>query len=358
MTTESAYSLGDDGILKVGTQFPVIVFAFMLGIIISTIVTIGFDFGNWIPMTVAFTLLMLPLIGEYRSRRLRRLLGMPREALRIAAGVTIAPWPSIQFMSVKGRSLTVRFVDRMISATLDEDDISRLRAKGAATLGEGTRFIFIPEEPRHSPIRRFAILFVFLFALTQVITIAASLGPFFPGEQARYTTLYNSVKGSLGPTPFQEWGEIYFNNVQIALESFVPGFGEFVLSASSYNTGRIIQAAAIQFGVAPTSFLSLLYVLPHSWVEELSYPLAGALGLYAFTWRKQSFSQFSNWRTRASTKVSLGFLLIALMLGVAGVLEVTEPSIGIGALLLWAPVGILAFVLYSKFRRRIIPFFT
>src|SRR5712692_6603099 len=166
-------------------------------------------------------------------------------------------------MIIKGKTLTFKLAHNWTSVTIDKNDVERLSAKAAATLGAA--FATIPEVSRVSPARRFFLLTLGLFVLTQALTIGASLAPFFNGEQDRYLSLYTTVRQSVGSASiFQQWAAIYFNNVQIALASFVPGFGFLTLGLSSYNTGRVIQAAAIYFNVTPTTFLANLYLFPHS----------------------------------------------------------------------------------------------
>ncbi len=355
MHIENLYVIDDQGLLKVGTRFSLTVLPFVLGAVLALVAVIALGFGSWDSLAVAIILVLLPAFGSYRARRLRNLINLPRETLLSTKGARQIPWSSIQHMIIKGKTLTFKLAHNWTSVTLDKNDIERLRAKAAPTLGPA--FVSIPEvpTPRFSPARRFLLLTLGLFALTQALTIGASLAPFFTGEQDRYLGLYNTVKQSVGTTSIvHQWAAIFFNNVQIALASFVPGFGFLTLGLSSYNTGRVIQAAAIYFNVTPTTFLANLYLFPHSWVEELSYPLAGALGLYALTWRKQSYAEFSNWKTRASTKVSLAFAAVAIVLAIAALLEVTEPHLGLAALLLWGPVLVAAVYFYSRFKSRLI----
>lgn len=342
------YLIDDEGLLRIGTQFPLLVGSviFGVGLAIALVTVIGF--GSWIAFAVALTLVIAPVVSEYRARRLARFLRLTRDELVQKNGVQTIPWTSVHFAAVKGRNITLRLDGGWTSATLDTADVPTLTTKTSSVLGD--RFTSAPSQPsRFSPATKLLLLTALLFIITQAIMIAASLTPYFPGEQARYAALYSSTKSGLGTSVVQEWGGIFINNVQIALANLVPGFGFLILAISSYNTGRVIQAAAAYYMVTPSDFLFVLYILPHSWVEELSYPLSTALGMFAFTWRNQSYSEFANWRTRASTKISLGFLVVAFMLTIAATLEVTEPLLGIDALLLWVPVslGAIACTLFA-----------
>ena len=341
------FLIGDDGLVKVGTMFPLVVVAVVvsLGAAIALVDVSGF--GSWIAFAVAIALVAVPVVSEFRARRLAGLLALPREALVQRKGTELIPWTSVYYTALKGKNVTFRFAGGWASATVDASDASLLSAWAPSALGD--RFTTSPVRPsRLSPMMKLILLTLALFVVTQTILIVASLTPYFPGEEARYYALYNSTKSSLGNSAVQEWTGIYLNNVQIALANLVPGVGLFILAISSYNTGRVIPAAAAYWSsvlstrVTPADFLVELYILPHSWVEELSYPLSTALGMLAFTWRKQSYSEFANWRTRASTKVALGFAVVALMLAFAAVLEVSEPFLGLDALLLWVPVAVVA----------------
>ena len=353
MHIENLYVIDDQGLVKVGARFSLTVLPFVIGAVLALIAVIALDFGSWDSLAVAIILVLLPVFGTYRARRLRKLVGLPRESLLSKKRVQQIPWSSVQHIIIKGNTLTFKLAHNWTSVTIDKNDVERLSAKASATLGAA--FASIPEVPsRLSPTRKLLLLTLGLFAITQALTIGASLAPFFAGEQDRYLSLYTTVRQSVGTASIlQQWAAIYFNNAQIALASFVPGFGFLTLGLSSYNTGRVIQAAAIYFKLDPTTFLVNLYLFPHSWVEELSYPLAGALGIYALTWRKQSYAEFSNWKTRASTKVSLAFVAVAIVLAIAALLEVTEPHLGLAALLLWGPVLVAGVYLYVRFKSKL-----
>ena len=261
------------------------------------------------------------------------------------------PWESVSFMSIKGRTLRYEDGRKRHTMAIEASDVPSLSAKAASTLG--AKFSLLPERKMFSGPAKFLILTLSLFVLTQVVLIAASVTPFLPGEEARYSVVVNSTRASLSGVPIvEEFGMIFLNNVQVALLSLVPVFGFFTLSASSYNTGRLIQVIALQDGVSPSYLLSFLYLLPHSWVEELCYPLAGALGLYALLeWRRMTYKEFSVWWKRE--RLSLGFAAIAGMLAVAAALEVAEPQMGPYALYLWGPVLLGGTYLFVRFKSRL-----
>jgi hypothetical protein len=349
MTTSNLYLVEDDGLLKVGTMFPLVAAPVIIGVALGLIIVSLTGLGTWVADSVILALVFAPIFAEYRARRLSNL---NREDLASREGAKNIPWSSIEHMRIKGRTLTFRSNGLWTSATIETSDAARLGQKASSMLGGN--FIAIPEEPpRFSPAARFFLLAGVIFIISEGITFAAALTPFFTGEQQHYANLYNSMEAGLGPTIFQQWGAIFLNNVEVALTGSVPGIGSLFLGFASYNTGRVAQIVAINNGYPPYLLLALLFILPHAWVEEVSYPLAGALGFYMFSWRRQSYAEFSNWHTRASTKVALGFASIALLLAIAATLEVSEPGLGLGALVLWVPVTAAAVYAYLKFRSRI-----
>jgi len=351
MNTSNLYLIGEQGLLKVGTMFPMIAVTIGLGIFLG--LTLAAISGlNWVALTVILSLIIAPIVGEMRARRLAGLAGLSYEELAARAGVQTIPWSSIEVMRVTGRKLAFKTDDGWVSSTVETADAERLGNRAPSILGE--RFAKTPEQPpRFSPLAKFLLLTMVILVVSELILAAASLSPFLVGEQSRYATIYNNTEASLGSNVYQQWWGIFQNNVQVALYGFVPALGSFFLGFSSYNTGRIIQVIGVLNHVSPSGVLLVLFILPHTWVEELSYPLAAALGYYSLTWRHQSYAEFSNWKTRASTKVTLGFAIVAFILAIAATLEVSEEGLGLWALLLWVPVVLGAFYAFIKLRPRI-----
>jgi len=351
MDATNLYILDESGVTSVGSAIW-IVYLLLIGVIaFVTAVAIATSYPSFLPASVALFLVLLPVANKLRHTRLRKLLFIPRSDLLTKRGISTTPWESLSAMSIKGKTLKYEVGWKQRTMAIERSDVPALSAKAAHSLG--AKFSQAPEKraiPNHL---KFAILALSLFAVTQVILIAASVTPFFPGEQARYTTLVNSTRTSFSGAPaISQFGMIFTNNVQVTLLSLLPGYGFIVLSAASYNTGRVIQVIAFQDGYSPSVILASLYLLPHSWVEEICYPLAEALGLYALIeWRKMTFKDYSVWWRR--DRLTLGFAVIAGLLAVAATLEVTEPSLGSFALFLWAPVLLAAAYLYTRFWPRL-----
>jgi len=351
MDLTKLFVLDEDGVTSIGTAVWAD-FALVVGVIaFLAAMVIAFPDIPLIPAVIALSLLLLPVANKLRHVRLKKLLSLPRTDLLRRRGVSTTPWESLSAMRIKGKTLKYEVGWKQQTMAIERADVPALSAKAAHALG--AKFSLQPERKALSNHMKFVILALSLFVATQIILIAASVAPFFPGEQAHYIVVVNSTRASInGTTPLTQFGIIYANNVQVTLMSLVPGYGLILLSFASYNTGRAIQVIAFQNGVSPSDVLLVLYLLPHSWVEEVCYPLADALGLYALIeWRRMSFRDFSVWWRR--DRLTLGFGMIAGLLALAAVLEVTEPSAGQFVLFLWAPVFLAAAYLYTRFWPRL-----
>jgi Stage II sporulation protein M len=352
MAGRRAYLIDDDGFLGITTRFWLDLLLAIAIIVVVEFVPVVYTSVNPIAAIVAGIVLLLPFVDEYRSRRLRRSMDVPKSDLTSKQRASTIPWSLVDRISLRGRTLRLTTSKSKIKIVLDRDDLPAIRTKAAAVLGP--KFSETPDRPviGLSPIAKFALLTLVLFALSQAIIIWASFSPFFAGEQARYSTAYNSMEQSIrNASVLQQFVAIFFNNVQVALLGVIPGLGSILNSLADYNTGRVIQIIALQNGISASAVLSLLYAFPHTWVEELSYPLAGALGLYAvFHWRRQSYAEFCSWKRRNTTKIAVGFIAVALVLAFAAFLEVTEPLIGSDASLLWPLVALCVVIVYSKLK--------
>ena len=351
MNARQLFVLSDEGITKIGTGAWTLFFAVAGAIVFAIVMTTAFPEVTVLPTAIAIILVLLPVINEFRHRRLEGLLRLPRPDLLAREGEASIPWESLFSMSIEGKTLRYEVGRKKHAMAIEASDIPSLSAKAASTMG--ARFSLRPERRLLSGPVKFIVLALSLFALTQAVLVAASVAPFLPGEEARYSVIVNSMRASdNGISIAGEFGMILLNNIQVALMSLVPGFGFLVLSASSYNTGRVIQVLALQDGVSPSYLVSFLYALPHSWVEELCYPLASALGLYAVMgWWRMTYKEFSVWWKRE--RLSLGFVVIAGMLTVAAALEVAEPQVGSYALYLWGPVLLGGAYIFARFRSRL-----
>jgi uncharacterized membrane protein SpoIIM required for sporulation len=289
------------------------------------------------------------LYDELRWRRVRHLIEVPAPVE--TQGSWLVPWRSIQMADWNGRTLWFSSADpsKKASVTFDHDDAPSVEWNLSS---RGIRYSRkSPRLPRS--LTRFWTLAILLFIASQTILILAATLPLFPGEEQMYTTILNSTKSQVvNTTFFDQFRIIYVNNIQVAWGGSLPILGTLSFGIASYNTGRVIQVIAMGTNVPSAFVLLSLYVLPHTWFEEFSYPMAAAAGLLAVTtWRSAAPSEFARRLNRGSTKFALALGGVALTLAIAGFLEVLTGYLGLGAVLLWIPIALgLAFV--GKWERR------
>ena len=350
MDTATLYVMDGDGITFIGTRsWTTQAIMGGLGAAAVALARVVGSVSSLVPAIVAF-LVLAPVMNAVGYRKLRRLLDVPLAELRANRSAGLIPWGAVASMSVK-RGTVSFLADKWRKASVEVSDDPALSALVVPLIGG--RFEVPPQGRRilGSGLRRFAVLTLAFVVLTQGVLLFAAVSPFLPGEKDSFTTIASSIQNGVVPLPpVLQAAAIFTNNVQIALLSLVPGFGIVTLSFSAYNTGRVVQAISLQHGVSPTGLLLVLFLLPHSWIEELSYPMAGALSLYYLTeMRRPTFKDFSNgWRRN---RLSLGAGIIALALAVAAVLEVSEPPLGLGALLFWVPVAVAVAILFLRIDR-------
>jgi uncharacterized membrane protein SpoIIM required for sporulation len=292
----------------------------------------------------------LLLYDELRWRGLRRFNANP-PAARPNGQSWLVPWQSIRMADWNGRTLwfTAASPSKRLSVTFDPEDAPAVER---ATASYGVRYAWRP--PRFPTfLTRLSTFALLLFIIGQIILILAATLPFFPGEEQLYTTIVNNTRSSvLGATFFGEFRAIFLNNIQVALGGALPFLGTLSFGIASYNTGRALQAIAINDGAPPSLLLVLLYLFPHTWIEESAYPIATASGLLAVTkWRSVSPTEFLRRLNWGSTKFALALGGVALILMTAGFFEVLANYLGFGVIALWAPLGILYYLFAVRYRK-------
>jgi uncharacterized membrane protein SpoIIM required for sporulation len=306
-------------------------------------------------LAVYFTLWIaasLLLYDELRWRRLRSYGKRSKDELMAARESWFVPWRSVRMADWNGRTLWFSSHDppQKLSATFDQKDSQRVER----TLSSwGVRYSW--RQPRLPPIfTRFSTLVILMFIASQAILILAAVLPFFPGEEQIYTTILNNTRSEVaGASLFDEFRAIFLNNVQVAWGGAVPFLGTLSFGIASYNTGRVIQAIAIGDQFPSSLVLAWLYILPHTWVEESSYPITTVAGILAITrWRSVAPDEFSRRLNRGSTKFVLALVGAALILMVAGFLEVLVSYIGYSVVTLWVPLGAGYYLLVTRNRKR------
>ena len=168
-----------------------------------------------------------------------------------------------------------------------------------------------------------------------------------------YNTIMNNAQAQVAGGSFLEaFKAIYLNNIQVAWDGMLPVLGQLSFGLASYNTGRVVQVIAISRGVSPSAVLAVLYLFPHTWIEESAYPIATVAGLFALTkWRSVSPGEFAHRLKRGSTKLALAMGGVALILLAAGLVETTGLYIGFGEVVFWLPVVIGYYLIVIRNRK-------
>jgi len=244
---------------------------------------------------------------------------------------------------------------KKMSVTFDRDDAPRVESSLASW---GVRYSRTrPRLPR--VFTRFSTLVLTLFVVGQLILILAAVLPFFPGEKQMYNTILGSTVSQVaGGTFLEAFKAIFLNNLQVAWGGMLPVLGQLSFGLANYNTGRVIQVIAISANYPTPAVLVLLYLLPHTWVEESAYPIATVAGLLAVTrWRSVSPSEFAHRVNWGSWKLALSMGGVALILIAAGLIETAGLYLGGGEFLLWIPVGAVIYlvVMLSRARKHAAP---
>jgi len=291
------------------------------------------------------------LYDELRWRRVKRLTG-PRAEQQPSRTSWFVPWHSIRMADWNGRTLWFSSDDPPVKASVtfnqkDAPYVERdLSSRGIRYSLKGSRL------PRK--LTQFWTLAIVLFIASQAILILAATLPLLPGEDQVYTTILNNTHSQVvNATFFDQFRVIYTNNIQVAWGGSLPVLGTLSFGVASYNTGRVLQVIAMGDKVPSAVVLISLYILPHTWFEEFSYPMAAAAGLLAITtWRSVTPEEFVRRRGRGSSKFLLAMGGVSLTLAVAGLLEVLAVYMRLGVVVLWVPLGFGLYLTTKWMRRR------
>ncbi len=264
----------------------------------------------------------------------------------------LIPWSSIRMADWNGRTLWFSSTGRprKLSVTFDEKDAPSVQQSMTAS---GVRYSW--RGPRLPELlTRFTTLAIILFVAAQVIIILAATTPFLPGEEAVYKSVLNNTQSQIvGSSFLGEFQAIFLNNLQVALGGAVPFLGTIGFGLASYNTGRVIQLIALDAGASPLRILAVLYILPHTWVEESAYPIAAAAGMLGVTkWRSVTPEDFAKWTNWGSTKLAVALAGAGLILIVAGLIETLTTYLGILGIALWVPLIFGAYLLVKSFQKK------
>jgi len=304
---------------------------------------------------MVWLLVSYPFYDELRYRKLSKLEGARLDEIEATRGSRTIAWDSITRAALGGRTLSVYRGDgRRPQARLNlvvEDD-KRQAAILTLESNLGGRLVRPKTHRTLAYVLRPGPLVAIIFLISQAILVTAAVAPFFSGEQELYTTLWNSQRQTFQEASlFLQYWSIFSNNLGVALSGTVPAFGQFFLFVASYNTGRVVQVISIQAGLPPQDVVTVLYLSPHSFLEELSYPLFSVLWIYYWSREdRYTIHELAVRRRRNSVKVLVILAEFTLLLAVAALFEVAEPLLGLGGLLLWIPVGAGAVYLFWRSR--------
>jgi len=303
---------------------------------------------------MVWLLVSYPFYDELRYRKLSKLEGARLDEIEATRGSRTIAWDSITRAVLGGRTLSVYRGGRRLQARLKllvEDD-KRQAAILTLESNLGGRLVRPKTHRTLAYVLRPGPLVAIIFLISQAILVTAAVAPFFSGEQELYTTLWNSQRQTFQEASlFSQYLSIFSNNLGVALSGTVPAFGQFFLLVASYNTGRVIQVISIQASLPPQDVVTILYLSPHSFLEELSYPLFSVLWIYYWSrGDRYTIHELAIRRRRNSVKVLVILAEFTLLLAVAALFEVAEPLLGLGGLLLWIPVGAGAVYLFRRSR--------
>ena len=203
-------------------------------------------------------------------------------------------------------------------------------------------------------------LIAILFVIELVVIVAVSSSAFFPSELTTYENQYNSTSAVLNQSAIGQVGGIFANNFRVSIVELIPAIGLAIFGLSLYETARIVEAIAVIKGVSVGLALGNLFFLPSTWLELPAYAIAAAEGLYLVYAAYQGFKVGWSRFVREMRFLVVNIILIAVVLGVAAVFEVSEIQIAgsspdgpIYALLTWLPfAGVFAVALVFWKRAR------
>jgi len=351
VSSNAAYHLTQEGLFGVRILSPLaITFCVLLPLPLLAIIGFALQPDSDAVYLVGWLVTSALLYDEVKWRRFRKLRDRTIEHLATTK-FWMLRWHSIKRANWDGSTLTTSTPDRL-KTTITFDSVDSATVEGTLSAWG----VPLRRKPMGRPSRilgSFLALVLVTFVASQAILIAAAVLPFFPGEEQVYSSALHQLEGNLTRTTLvQQFELIYRNNLQVATANMLPGLGTLTLGAASYNTGRVIQVIGLNQHVPPILVVLSLYLYPHSWVEELSYPITTSAGIMLLTrWRRVSPRSLGHRVDRGSVKFALALGGVALQLTVAGFFEVVEPGLGIYTLLLWVPVAIAVILIIMRMRQ-------
>ncbi len=166
-----------------------------------------------------------------------------------------------------------------------------------------------------------------LFVVEIGAIIVISNMPFFPGEFSFTQNQYNSIKPIINQSAVGQLAGIFVNNFMVVLRELVPVIGPAVFALSIYETARIVEVIAIANGDGVGAALGTLFLLPHTYLELPAYAIAVTESGYLVYAVAAGFSRGWARFVRELRFLVVSVVLIAGVLVVAAIFEVTEIQI-------------------------------
>lgn len=190
------------------------------------------------------------------------------------------------------------------------------------------------------------IIFGLTLAVELVIFFGAMVYPINQTQQQELVSLVNNRFGSTGSqTPADTFGEIFSNNISVALIEMVPAVGAGFFAVSVFVTGLAIQAWALLNGLPGPLLGVLIFVFPFAIVELSAYAIAVASGsMLILAWRRK--------RLRREARVfAAEVVLVLVCVFLAAAMEtagIVSPLVGFA---LWLPTAVGVFALVMAVRQ-------
>jgi uncharacterized membrane protein SpoIIM required for sporulation len=176
--------------------------------------------------------------------------------------------------------------------------------------------------------RRWRLITV-LFLIEIAAIIVVSNLPFFPGELSFTQNQYNSIKPVAEQSAFGQLSFIFTNNFMVVIRELIPVLGLATFALTTYETARIVQVIAISSGDGVAAALGTLFLLPHTYLELPAYAIAVTESGYLVYAIAAGFSRGWAIFVREIRFLIVSVVLMAGVLAVAAVFEVTEIQIEI-----------------------------
>ena len=118
------------------------------------------------------------------------------------------------------------------------------------------------------------VYLIILIVLISIVLASSSI----PIDQSEAKQIMDNLENIIpgDPTTFP----IFQNNMQIVLLMMVPVLGLIIGPYALYNTGLVFSASGVISGFPGILMLLIIFIMPFSWLEFLSYAAAITQGLY------------------------------------------------------------------------------